>query len=65
VVLLRDTGRAFPVVSSILVLYIKIHFGLSTASTSRIIHLGSWKRLQIEDLLMLFITVSRPIQADP
>jgi hypothetical protein len=58
VVLLRDTGDPLPIVSSTFRLYIKINFGLSTASASRIVHLGSWKRLQIEDLLMLFIAVS-------
>jgi len=58
VVLLRDTGDPLPVVSSTFKLYIKVNFGLSTASTSRILHLGSWKRLQIEDWLMLFIVVS-------
>lgn len=60
-VLLRGPGGDFPVVSSIFGFYVKIHYGLSTASTSRIMQLGSWKRLQVEDYLMLFITVSRPL----
>lgn len=65
VVLNCDIGGALPVVSRVFVLYFEAPFSLFIASTSRIIHLGSWKRLQVEDWLMLFITVSNPPEGIP